>query len=135
MSRHQSTFEERPGVPHLQGAQYVETWLRGEADLRWAAMRRPVPVEVLVAVLAHGDLIRLRNLGRLARRATVRRMWGQAMAETAGHVADLARDAAGLRLLQETVLEPLEDDLLAGRRRFIDREDAAMYIQHRLLAS
>jgi hypothetical protein len=104
-------------------------WLRGEGDLLTAAMGRPVPVVVQLGVLAHADLERLTNLGRYRRRGSIRRAWGTPMAALAGELASLCTSAEDLRRLQAQLLIPLEDDVLAGRRRFANREQLISHLR------
>jgi hypothetical protein len=87
-------------------------------------MGRRVPVTAQIGVLAHADLARLSDLGRLCRRASVRRAWGTDMARLAGEVAACAATPERLARLQGEVLIPLELDVLAGRVRLADPQKA-----------
>jgi len=109
--------------------------LRGEGDLLAAASGRPVPVAVQLGVLAHGDLRRLRDLGRLARRGSVRRAWGEEMAALAGDLARAAGTTDELRRLQAQVLVPLELEALAGRPAWSSRDEAVALIRARVRLS
>jgi hypothetical protein len=110
--------ERRPGSPWPDkgGSEIADTgtaesaaaWLRGEGDLVTAGMGRPVPASMQLGVLTHGDLERLRNLGRYCRRGSVRRTWGAEMARLAGDIADAAGTRERLEEFQTEVLVPLE---------------------------
>jgi hypothetical protein len=110
-------------------ADAAANWLTGQGDLIYAGMGRPVPVTVQLGVLAHADLDRLKDLGRLSRRGSVRRAWGTEMAQLAGDVARRAATPERLRRLQAKVLVPLELDVLAGRTQLSSRDHAIEIIK------
>ena len=107
----------------------ASAWLRGEGDLLTAGMGRPVPVTVQLGVLAHAGIERLNNLGRYCRRGSVRRAWGIEMAELAGELASLSQSPQMLRRLQAEFLIPLENEVLAGRRNIVDRQELIFHIR------
>jgi hypothetical protein len=125
----------RPTAARLAGAaaspalDEATAWLRGEGDLLTAGMGRPVPVVVQIGVLAHADLERLANLGRYCRRGSVRRAWGTPLAALAGELAGSCKSPEDLRNLQAQLLIPLEDEVLAGRRCFANREQLISHLR------
>jgi len=122
-------FARRPDFPTAAGA---EAWLTGLGDLAYAGRGLSVPAPVQIGVLAHGDLARLRDLGRLAGRGSVQRAWGRDMARLAGEVAARTGTPGRLADLQRRMLVPLELDVLARRREATTRSDAVRVVRQAL---